>query len=366
MVDGIKRARGEAIEEHRVARRDPRAEPESVRPKADDAQPTKTPPESEMRRAVPRLSPLPSSGDDFGAGSVPRPFESGPTLEGAGAAGTAPLRRQIAALQMELSVARAELASEQEGRANDAERMGTLLDRISGDDAVVQSLRDDLARERAFVEELRVSVQEKYADCNALRQRLAEVEESLTAKELDEAAERHVQTQRADRAEQEAAELKKQLEALRRDHSAREAELEKTHQALKTANIKAFAANRQLESWKSESFRMIEQTRAEHATTLEALRCEAAIGLAAAVKSLETIQTAILIPAPKVEAPAAPPPKLQPAPPPPAAHLPVTPTRPAIPALLRKKQPASTPSLEVAELDVNADDLIEELMSKGD
>jgi hypothetical protein len=202
MADTTKRS---VRRSERPLRRDPRAEPESARPKALEARVSKTPPESEMRTAAAaRLSPLPTI-EDFGSVSVPRPPESGLTLDAASASGMAPLRRQIAALQKLLSETRAELASEQEGRADDADEMARLLDRIASDDAVSQSLRDDLERERAFVEELRVSVQEKYADCNTLRQRLADAE-SLVAKELDEAADRHALTDRAERAEQELSE----------------------------------------------------------------------------------------------------------------------------------------------------------------
>jgi hypothetical protein len=410
MADNTKRGRGDALDERRPVRRDPRAEPESVPPKDHDLRTHKTPPESEMRRAAAaRISPLPDPSDV--GGSSRRPPESGPSLEGAGAAGMAPLRRQIAALQMELSLMRAELASEQEDRANDSEKMGTLLDRIAGDDAVTQSLRDDLARERSFIEELRVSVQDKYADCSTLRQQLTDAEERLAAKERDEASERdlatqraeraeqdlsevrqelealrhdhttqaaecQVLTQRAERAEQDLSEVRKELEALRQDHATRTAELEKASHALKTSNMKAFAANRQLESWKSESFRMIEQTRAEqgavieslraeHSKSMEALRREAGAGLSAAAKSLEMIQAALALPLPSgsggssPDAPADPPALVRaPGPPrlPPAANSP--PTTP--------KQPASAPSLEVAELDMCAEDLIEELSSKGD
>jgi DNA repair exonuclease SbcCD ATPase subunit len=378
--------------------------------------------------AAARLSPLPTM-EDFGAVSVPRPPESGLTLDAASAAGMAPLRRQIAGLQKLLSETRAELASEQEGRADDADEMARLLDRIASDDAVSQSLRDDLERERAFVEELRVSVQEKYADCNTLRQRLADAE-SLVAKELDEAADRHAITERAERAEQDLAEVRKQLdevrkqldvsrmseestrteiatlstqlEVLRRAFTTQEAELGKVNQALKSANMKAFAANRQLESWKSESLRMIEQTRAEqgvviagltaeHAKALESLRREAGEGnaaaaamrkrvdaategLAAAAKLVEATQAALalrsLTPAPQpAAAPAATPTPAPAASPPPApteARSLSIPTRPAMPAALAAKRPLvmETPVLEVSELDVRAEDLIEELMMK--
>jgi hypothetical protein len=426
MADNTKRARGDAIEERRPSRRDPRAEPESVRPKVLDAR-SKAPPESEMRTAAAaRLSPPPTL-EDFGEVAVPRPPESGLSLDPSSAAGMAPLRRQIAGLQKKLSEARAELAEEQEGRANDAEEVSKLLDRIASEDAVAQSLREDLERERTFVEELRVSVQEKYADCNTLRQRLADAE-SLVAKELDEAADRHVLTQRAEQAEHDLAEVRKQLdvsraseeatrseiatvstqlEVLRRAYGTQEAELEKANQALKSANMKAFAANKQLESWKSESLRMIEQTRAEqsavianltaeHARAIEALRREASegsaaaatmrkkmdaanAGLAAAAKLFEATQAALALrsftpgerpvvaPAPApAAAPAAPAPSADPDP---ARSLSI-PTRPAMPAAMaalamKTTAVAESPILEYAELDVQAEDLIEELMTKA-
>jgi chromosome segregation ATPase len=323
------------------------------------------------------------------------------------------LRRQIAALSMQLSATRAELAEEQQGRANDADEIAKLLDRVAGEDAVVQTLRDDLARERAFVEELRVSVQEKYNDCSTLRQRLADAE-SLIAKELDDAADRHALVQRAERAEQDLAEVRKQLdvsrtsedsarseiaklgnqlEELRRVHAASEVELGKANQALKSANMKAFAANRQLESWKSESLRMIEQTRAEqgavvanltaeHARAVESVRREASEGsaalaalrqrveaaaaeLAMAAKSLEGTRVALSRDAHGGRGQSAP--KVPPAAPSSGSSL-SAPTRPAIPAALVKKAPpppsSDSPILEVSELDVKAEDLIDELMKR--
>jgi hypothetical protein len=432
MAENTKRAPRESMDERHPSRRDPRAEPESVRPKLLDAK-SKAPPESEMRTAAAaRLSPPPTL-EDFGEVAVPRPPESGLSLDPSSVASQAPLRRQIAALQKQLSVARGELADEQEGRANDAEEMAKLLDRIASEDAVAQALRDDLERERTFVEELRVSVQEKYADCNTLRQRLADAE-SLVAKELDEAADRHTLTQRAEQAEHDLADVRKQLdvsraseeatrseiatistqlEVLRRAYGAQEGELEKSNQALKSANVKAFAANKQLESWKSESLRMIEQTRAEqsavianltaeHAKAIESLRREAGegsaaaaamrkkvdaanAGLAAAAKLFEATQAALALrsftplaqpaaqpPAPPAPAPEAAAPKA-PAPAEPDPRSLSVPTRPAMPAAMaamaamamKQTEVAESPVLEYAELDLRAEDLIEELMTKA-
>jgi hypothetical protein len=421
MADNTKRARADSIDERRPSRRDPRAEPESVRPKVLDAR-SKAPPESEMRTAAAvRFSPPPTL-EDFGEVAVPRPPESGLSLDPASAAGMVPLRRQIAGLQKQLSVTRAELAEEQEGRANDTEEMAKLLDRIASEDAVAQSLRDDLERERTFVEELRVSVQEKYADCNTLRQRLADAE-SLIAKELDEAAERHTLTQRAEQAEHDLAEVRKQLdvsraseeatrseiatvstqlEVLRRAYGTQEAELEKANQALKSANVKAFAANKQLESWKSESLRMIEQTRAEqsavianltaeHSKAIETLRREAGegnaaaaamrkkmnaanAGLAAAAKLFEATQAALALrsftPAEQPALAHAPTPAASAPADPVATRSLSVPTRPAMPAALaalagKSAAIAESPVLEIAELDLRAEDLIEELMTKA-
>jgi DNA repair exonuclease SbcCD ATPase subunit len=224
----------------------------------------------------------------------------------AGATGIATLRRQLATLQLQLSDVQGQLAREQEGRAADAEEMARVLGLLSTSEAENDGLAGDLERERVFVEELRVSVREKYEDCNVLRQRLADAE-SLLAKELEEAADRHALTERAERAEHrvsdlterleesrasqesartEVATISAQLHELRSAHEELEAELEKSNATLKNAHMKVFAANKQLESWKSESQRTMEQTRteqeaamarmtAEHSETAAALRRQA-------------------------------------------------------------------------------------------
>ena len=396
MADHTKRARGDIVDERRSTRRDPRAEPESARPRSLDGSIGKAPPESEMRTtAAARLSPPPTL-DDFGAVSVPVPPESGPSVDAAAAAGAAALRRQIAALQKQLSATRAELAEEQEGRAADADEVARLLDRVASEDAVVQALRDDLARERAFVEELRVSVQEKYNDCATLRQRLADAE-SLIAKELEEAADRRALAVRAERAEQDLSDVRKQLdvsrasedsarteiaslstqlEELRRAHTSAKAELDKAKESLKTANMKAFAANRQLESWKSESLRTMEEMRsaqnavvagltADHARAVEALRREAGEGSAALAALRKRVEAAI----DELTSAARPGPAPAPAPAPAGPGAPTgAPTRPAIPAAIARKAPpapsSDAPLLEVAELDLQADDLVDELTNK--
>jgi DNA repair exonuclease SbcCD ATPase subunit len=235
-----------------------------------------------------------------------RPLEAGHSLDVAGASGIATLRRQLATLQLQLSDVQGQLAREQEGRAADAEEMARVLALLSTSEAENDSLASDLERERVFVEELRVSVREKYEDCNVLRQRLADAE-SLLAKELEEAADRHALTERAERAEHrvsdlterleesrasqesartEVATISAQLHELRSAHEEMEAELAKSNATLKNAHMKVFAANKQLESWKSESQRTMEQTRteqdaalakmtAEHSETAAALRRQA-------------------------------------------------------------------------------------------
>jgi predicted nucleic acid-binding Zn-ribbon protein len=211
--------------------------------------------------------------------------------------GLAALRRQLAALQMHLAEAQGQLAQEQHGRAEDADALAVMLERVASSERAVAeaaNLRLELEREREFVEELRVSVREKYEDCNSLRQRLADAE-SLIAKQIEEAAERYALSERAEllqrqltdaqkqleleRASEaagrtERAALSTQLEDVRREQASLEAELQKANSAVKNANMRAFAANKQLDSWKSESQRMIEQSRLEHQISLDALRRE--------------------------------------------------------------------------------------------
>jgi hypothetical protein len=305
MAESIKQARLDTGDDRRPVRRDPRAEPETLPPdgvdKRDASAPRldvtgigphsasiRTPPESVTRTsAAPRIESM-LIVDEHAAVSARRPVDIGPSLDVAGASGIATLRRQLAALQLQLSDAQGQLAREQEGRATDAEEMARVLTLLSSSEAENDALVGDLEREKAFVEELRVSVREKYEDCNLLRLRLADTE-SLIAKELDEAADRHALTERAERAEHEASDLSKQLEAsraseesvrldlatvstqlneLRHAQETLEAELTKSNATLKNANMKAFAANKQLESWKSESARTMEQTRTEQSAAL--------------------------------------------------------------------------------------------------
>jgi hypothetical protein len=298
MPDRPKRALAETIDERRPPRRDPRAEPESVRP------------ESVTQAAAAKLEG-PIVEEYLGSR---RPPDSKSLLDSAGASGVALLRRQLSTLQMQLSEAQGQLAREQGSRAEDAEEMARVLERLSAADAENESLRDDLERERKFVEELRVSVREKYEDCNTLRQKLADAE-SLIAKELEEAAERHALTERAERAEQEIVEVTKQLEVsraseesvrgelathsaqleiLRRAYEKQEAELTKSSASLKNANMKAFAANKQLESWKAESQRTMEQTRVEQEVVLTKLAADHAKAIEAARTDADEARTRAL------------------------------------------------------------------------
>jgi chromosome segregation ATPase len=208
---------------------------------------------------------------------------------------------------MHLADAQGQLAQEQQGRAEDADALAVILERVANSERAAEeaaNLRAELEREREFVEELRVSVREKYEDCNTLRQRLADAESLAVAKGLEEATERHALADRAElfarqldeaqkqlelaRASDEAgrtqlAVLSTQLEDSRRERGSVEAELERVNVALKNANMKAFAANKQLESWKVESQRAMDQNRLEHQASMEALTREVAQSNAVAV-----------------------------------------------------------------------------------
>ena len=332
MPDSIKHARVETSDERRPVRRDPRAEPDSDVPEVGDkgdrspqrldvtgigphSPSVRTPPESvtrtsavpriesipgdllARRSAAPRIEPIPIA-DENAVLLGRRATDPGHTPDAAGASGIAVLRRQLATLQLSLSDTQAQRAREQEERALDAEEIARVVSLLSSAEAENKTLLVDLERERAFVEELRVSVREKYEDCNVLRQRLADAE-SLVAKELEAATERQALRERAERAELEVADLNKQLEVsraseesargenatlsvqqneLRRVHEALEVELAKTNATLKNANMKAFAASKQLESWRSESQRTMEQTRIEQEAALAKLTLEHAKG----------------------------------------------------------------------------------------
>jgi hypothetical protein len=235
--------------------------------------------------------------------------ESNASVGVAGAMGLASLRRQLATLQMSLADAQSQLANEQQGRAEDADALAALLERVTISERAVTeaaNLRVELEREREFVEELRVSVREKYEDCNALRQSVADTE-TLLEKERGESAERaallerqlaEAQTRLAGaRASEEAtrtelAALSTQLVDACQAKESLDAELQKANAALKGANTKVFAANKQLESWKVESQRKIDQDRAEHEAAVETFQREALRGNATALalrKQLEGV-----------------------------------------------------------------------------
>jgi chromosome segregation ATPase len=339
-------------------RRDPRAEPDTPAPATAEPRTHATDrpgrqevirerrpssghvaPTSATRAAsTARLDRASPAADEAQAASAQ---ESNASLGVAGAMGLASLRRQLATLQMNLAEAQGQLANEQQGRAEDADALAALLERVTNTERVAAEaagLRGELEREREFVEELRVSVREKYEDCNTLRQRLADAD-NLVAKERGETAERteilerqlHEATtqlegaraneeaqrterealftqlegarasEEAQRTEREAlftqlegaraseeaqrtelAALSAQLEERRRAQESLDGELQKTNAALKTANMKAFATNKQLESWKIESQRKIDQERAEHQAAVESLQREILQGTTAA------------------------------------------------------------------------------------
>jgi hypothetical protein len=354
MPDSIKQARVETSDERRLARRDPRAEPESDLPPDGEERRTpppqrldvtgvgphtlsvRTPPESVTRAAaVPRIESMPLV-EEAGAPPARRSLEPSHPLDAAGASGIAALRRQLATLQLQLSDTQVHRAREQEERAADAEELARVLVLLSTSESTNQTLVAELDRERAFVEELRVSVREKYEDCNSLRQKLTEAE-GLLANALERAADRNAVAERAERSAGEVADLSARLEAtraseeaaraeiaaltgqlgeLRRAHQALEVELAKANTNLKNVNMKAFAANKQLESWKSESQRTMEQTRIEqeaalsrmteqHAKASEDLqrRAEEASTLAATLqKQAETVTEKLALTAKSLDA----------------------------------------------------------------
>ncbi len=324
MSETTKRARGDAGEDRRPVRRDPRAEPDTPTPSSADPRghgaeksvrqdatrdrrpsPSHVPPSS-MTRASAAHFQRASTADAPPSGPAP---DSNASLGVAGAVGLASLRRQLATLQLQLADAQGQLAHEQQGRAEDADALAALLEKVaSAERAVAEAadLRIELEREREFVEELRASVREKYEDGNTLRQRLAEAQ-TLVARGLEEAADRHALAERVELLERHHGETKKErdgaraseeaktadlgalstrLEESRRERESLDGELQKANVALKNANMKAFAANKQLESWKVESERTIEQFRVEHRIAVDALQGEVVQGsaLAAALR----------------------------------------------------------------------------------
>jgi hypothetical protein len=328
MAESIKETRVETLEDRRPARRDPRAEPDSVLPDAVDKRDAsgqrldvtgigphspsvRTPPDSTTRTAPGVRIERTTIPDEHASVSVRRPPDTGHSLDVAGAAGIATLRRQLAVLQLQLSDAQGQLAREQEGRATDAEELARVLVLLSSSETENDALIGDLERERAFVEELRVSVREKYEECNVLRQRLADAE-SLVAKQLEEAAERATLGERAEHevsdlterlaearasgesARTEIAALSTQRDALQRAQETLEGELAETDAALKSAHMKVLAANKQLESWKSESHHTMEQTRLEQEAVLAKTTAEHAEATASLRRQADDAGTLVL------------------------------------------------------------------------
>jgi hypothetical protein len=217
---------------------------------------------------------------------------------------------------MQLAEAQGELGREQQGRAEDADALAVMLERVvSSERAVAEAanLRIELEHEREFVEELRASVREKYDDSTALRQKLTDTQ-TLLAKALEEAADRHTLAGRVELSERQLDEAKEQLEGarasdeagrgdlallstqleqLRRERDSVDAELQKANAALKNTNIKAFAASKQFDSWKSESERSIEQSRAEHQVAVDALQREVMHGHTVAAALRQQLDDAV-------------------------------------------------------------------------
>jgi chromosome segregation ATPase len=283
MSDRPKRIR--AIEGGRV-RKDPRAEPSTLPPpppdSAEAAHSSVIP--SAPSPGVPRVSR-----DDTPAASVPGEVQ-------------AHFRHKLAALQSQLADVQRVLAEEQRERAEEADQLARMLKHVSMADTRLREAEEraeerlgaaarQLEEERDVSQQLGRSLTHKEEECVALRGQVLDVQQQLdnareqfaaSEQQLGVTKERLIDVQANEgelkrqlldavgeidalkTARAELVQVKSSLDASQRDAALKAQEVERTNTQLKQAQMKAFAAGKQLESWKVESQRAMEQLRKEH------------------------------------------------------------------------------------------------------
>jgi chromosome segregation ATPase len=179
------------------------------------------------------------------------------------------------------------LAEEQRERAEEADQLARMLKHVATADGRIQAGMRALADEREVSQQLGKSLTQKEEECVSLRGQVQDLEQRLeelasTKEQLIEARSSVGELKRQlldaiaevdglKAARDEIASVKRALDESKKDATAKAQELERVNGQLKQANMKAFTANKQLESWKSESQRAIDALRKDDETKLAAL-----------------------------------------------------------------------------------------------
>jgi chromosome segregation ATPase len=304
--------------EGRSPRVDPRAEPDSLPPPAEDVAhvkrpypiPRERPPESDPYAPRHPTQKLPALIEERERESMKIPTamrDSLPPVSSEAAAGLASLRHRLPQLQGQLADAHRLLAREQEERAEDADKIAQLVERVTeiesrltAADMKVAELAHELEDARQIGQELRISEQVKEDANEVLRKQVGEMQleaeaharlqSQLVELQKEMAAARTVAEAAQAARKLESSELEKARVALEMTKGERDKhadEVAKLDGNLKQANMKAVAAAKQLETWKTESQRMMDQLRRDHEIAVAAQRADHAAALARAEKQAE-------------------------------------------------------------------------------
>jgi chromosome segregation ATPase len=255
LSDGPKRIR--SIDALRSVRPDPRAEPKTLPPPPQSAE-------------TPTSAPI--------ASEVQPPTQ-------------AQFRHKLAALQGQVAEVQRLLAEEQRERADEADQLARMLKAVS-------SAERALAEEREVALQLGKSLTQREEECVALHGRVLDVEQKLESsqeqlttleRELGDTKEKLIDVHASEgelkrqlldaiaeidamkNAKAELVTAQRSLAESERDAVAKGQELERLGTQLKQAHQRAFTANKQLESWKAESQRAIDQVRKDHEGTIASL-----------------------------------------------------------------------------------------------
>ena len=208
-----------------------------------------------------------------------------------GVEGVAQFRHKMAAMQSQLADLQRLLADEQRERAEEADQLARMLKHVATAERALAEERDvaqQLGKSLTQREEEVVALRGQVLDLEqrnangaeqiaALERELADVKEMVVdlranegelKRQLLDAIAEHDGLKGA-RAELDKAQ--RSLAESEREVVAKGQEIERLGAQLKQAHQKAFTATKQLESWKSESQRAVDQVRKEHEGTIESL-----------------------------------------------------------------------------------------------
>jgi len=210
----------------------------------------------------------------------PSPPPSESSIQDAGTSSVSQFRHKIAALQAQLADVQRLLADEQHERAEEADELASMLTavataerRLADERDIAQQLGQSLTRREEEVVTLRGQLQDaeqKLEDFVSIKEQLVQAhanEGELKRQLLDSIAE----LDGLKGAKTELAQAKKTRDDAQRDVVDKAKEIERLSGQLKQANMKAFTATKQVESWKAESQRAMDQLRKEYEQRIDAL-----------------------------------------------------------------------------------------------